>query len=515
MEGYFVEEDGAPHSVDYALEFDNVGFVYGGSEDVNVLKGFSLKVRCGECICITGPSGCGKTTVTRLVNGMIPSFYEGTVTGRIAIMGKDSDLWDTGELCQVVGSVFQNPRSQFFNLDTTSELSYGCENLGIPREEIVSRVAAAASVLGIEYLLERDMHDLSGGQRQLLSLGAACAMGADVLVLDEPTANLDATATRAVARALARLKGQGKTIVIVEHRLHWLGGLVDRVVLMRDGAVAGSWRAEEFARIPAKQREEMGLRAWSLEELRPCACVRGASDGGEPEFDVQADGLRAGYGSSRDVLKGASFSLESGHVVAVIGCNGAGKTTLARVICGLTQETYGGVSIDARAVPVRERPGRAFLVLQEPGYQLFGASVRAEFNVGARIRSSQVGDAADELIARFGLAGKEERHPASLSGGEQQRLALAVGVHTKARLLVLDEPTSGLDLLNMHRVAAEIRRLADEGCCVLVVTHDAEFVAAACDQVLEIDDGCVRECYRLDGETWGKATKVLSAGMGP
>ena len=512
MEARFVAKRASERSEDYALEFENVGFAYGGAGSAPTLQDFTLKVRYGECVCVTGPSGCGKTTVTRLANGLIPSFYEGTVAGRIAIMGADTGLWDSGELCRTIDSVFQNPRSQFFNLDTTSELAYGCENLGLPREEIVSRIAAAASVLGIGHLLERDMRDLSGGQRQLLSFGAACAMGAEVLVLDEPTANLDAPATKAVVQALSRLKEQGKTIVVVEHRLHWLDGLADRVVLMRDGGVAGTWQAEEFARIPAEERKRMGLRAWSLEEVRPSAPANGGSDGGEPEFDVQADGLRAGYGPSRDVLKGVSFSLEGGHAVAVIGRNGAGKTTLARVVCGLTRESYGGISIGARAVPARERPGRAFLVLQEPGYQLFAASVRSEFDVGARGRSSRAEESAEALIRRFGLTGKEARHPASLSGGEKQRLALAVGVHANARLLILDEPTSGLDLLNMRRVAAEIRRLAEEGRCVLVVTHDAELVAASCDCVLEVDDGRVRDCYRLDEATWEKAAEVLSAG---
>lgn len=499
----------------YEIEFKGVSFAYGAlSEKKNpVLNDVSLGVPGGECVCVTGSSGCGKTTLTRLINGLIPSFYEGSKRGRVLIKGVELERWEMDDLCRSVGSVFQNPRSQFFNLDTTSELAYGCENLGVSREEILRSVAYAAAALNLQDLLERDIHDLSGGQRQLLALGAACAMGADILVLDEPTANLDAVATEAVKRTLQDLKKQGKTILIVEHRLHWLDGLVDRVVCMDAGRLVGDWTAREFADMPAGEVERMRLRAWSLCSLRVGIQEQAEreqdSRGAEP-LDIQADGLRARYGPHKEILKGLSFSTSGGHAVAIVGHNGQGKSTMARVVAGLMRETYGGISVNACPLPARDRIGSIYLVLQESGYQLFGTSVRKEFAIGMESPDDTSMVCIDDLIARFGLAGKSDRHPATLSGGEKQRLALAVGVHTGAKLLVLDEPTSGLDLANMRRCASEIRRLADSGSCVFVITHDAELVAAACDQVIEIVDGKAARAYDLDRETLPRVLRVLA-----
>jgi energy-coupling factor transport system ATP-binding protein len=504
----------------YEIEFESVSFAYGALSKTKrlVLDDICLRVPRGECLCVTGASGCGKTTLTRLLNGLIPSFYEGMKQGRVLVKGIEIERWAMEDLCRMVGSVFQNPRSQFFNLDTTSELAYGCENLGLNREEILRNVARAAEALNLQGLLERDIHDLSGGQRQLLALGTACAMGADVFVLDEPTANLDAVATQAVKRTLQILKEQEKTIFIVEHRLHWLDGLADRIVCMDAGRIAYDWKACEFAALPAGEVARMGLRAWSLRDLRtekPYSAKTAQTGSGVALSDVlpleiQTDGLRTGYGLRQEILKGLSLSATGGHAVAVVGRNGQGKTTLARVLSGIMRETYGGISINARPLSAHNRAGSVYLVLQESGYQLFGTNVRNEFTIG--MESSDEADRAhiDDLIERFGLAGKEDWHPASLSGGEKQRLALAVGVHAGAELLVLDEPTSGLDLANMRRCALEIRRLADSGRCVFVITHDVELVVAACDQVIEIADGRAESTYDLTNATLPHTLRILA-----
>ncbi|MDR2106116.1 MAG: ABC transporter ATP-binding protein [Coriobacteriales bacterium] len=502
----------------YRIEFENVSFAYGALSERKqlVLDGVSLQIPRGECVCVTGASGCGKTTLTRLVNGLIPSFFEGTKQGRVLVKGVEIERWEMDDLCRTVGSVFQNPRSQFFNLDTTSELAYGCENLGVSREETLRGVAQATELLNLESLLERDIHDLSGGQRQLLALGAVCAMGADIFVLDEPTANLDAVSTQAVKRALQSLKKQGTTILIVEHRLHWLEGLADRVVRMEAGRIVDDWSARAFSTLSTSELAQMGLRAWSLRDLRLERLVGFAQSSTPstlsetPTLVVQADGLRAGYTPHKGVLKGLSFSARGGHTIAVVGRNGQGKSTLARVVAGLMRESYGGISVDARPLAARDRAGSIYLVLQESGYQLFASSVRKEFAVGMKPSDKDGAARADDLIARFGLAERSERHPASLSGGEKQRLALAVGVHAGAQLLMLDEPTSGLDRANMQRCAQEIRRLADSGRCVFVITHDAELVALACDQVIEVVGGRVHSAYDLTEHSLPRALRILA-----
>jgi energy-coupling factor transport system ATP-binding protein len=267
---------------------------------------------------------------------------------------------------------------------------------------------------------------------------------------------------------------------------------------MDAGRITHDWDVNEFSTLSTNELTQMGLRAWSLcglQVTQPALPVNKSCDA--LPFDIQADSLRVGYTRRQEVLKGLSFLATSGHVIAVVGRNGQGKSTLARVIAGLMRETYGGISIDARPLNVRDRIGNIYLVLQESAYQLFASSVRKEFTIGMKPERNATTECIDDLLLRFGLAEKQERHPASLSGGEKQRLALAVGVHAGAKLLVLDEPTSGLDLTNMQRCALEIRRLADSGCCIFVITHDAELVATACDQVIEIANGKVRNMYAL------------------
>ena len=281
---------------------------------------------------------------------------------------------------------------------------------------------------------------------------------------------------------------------------------------------------------------EMGLRAWSLTNLKLRACEEAgasrasgrldaeagpshaaAQSGRSAEvsrararLDIQADGLRAAYARGGEVLKGASFRASGGHSIAVIGRNGQGKSTLARVMAGLMKETYGGISIDAKPLSVRDRAGSVYLVFQESGYQLFSSSVRGEFAVGRDKASRLSAEEVDRLVADFGLEGTQDRHPASLSGGEKQRLALAVGVSAGARVLVLDEPTSGLDKARMSLAAAQIRKLVRAGRCVFVVTHDVELVAEACDQVIEIDRGRVRDAYGLDRRTFPRVLSILA-----
>ena len=485
-----------------AVQLEGVSYTYPGAAEPT-LRSVSLEVPAGQCVVVTGPSGCGKTTLSRLVNGLVPHVYAGEVTGRVLVGGAEVAAWAPDELGVRVGSVFQNPRSQFVNLDVASEIAFGCENLGLPRAEIVERVEEAAAALGIRPLLDRSIEELSGGQKQAVILASALAMRPAVFVLDEPTASLDTASMMRLAEVVAALKAQGKTVIVSEHRLWWLHGVADRVVLMEEGTVVGDWDAASYGALPRAERAALGMRAWTVAEMEeemaarvevaPAASVEGSpapATGAAAAEGLAAQSLTVAFRRNPPVLEGLSLAVAPGRVLGIVGRNGAGKTTLLRCLSGLTRERAGSVALDGRALAARERPGTVHLVMQEPGYQLFADSARAEL----RLPDAE----ADELLAAFGLAACAERHPLSLSGGERQRLAIAAGIAQGARALVLDEPTSGLDRANMERVAAALRRVAAAGVAVALVTHDYEFLCAVCDEVAEVESGRVSARYDLD-----------------
>ncbi|MEI3309625.1 MAG: ATP-binding cassette domain-containing protein [Eggerthella lenta] len=337
-------------------------------------------------------------------------------------------------------------------------------------------------------------------------------------MLDEPTASLDVGAMLQLAEAVARLKAAGKTVLVAEHRLWWLAGIADRVVVMRGGRVVRDADAAAFARIGEDERARLGLRAWDLARVSPARRGDGSAASGARAADeapaLDAAGLEAGYGRDAPVLRGAGLRLDAGTVTALVGRNGAGKTTLSRCLVGLHRERAGSVRFRGEEPRRRDRPEHAYLVMQETGYQLFSDTVRGELlgaltHGGLRPAPDGADGQADRALARFGLEDIAERHPLSLSGGQRQRLAIAVGILQGARVLVLDEPTSGLDFGTMGRVADEVRRARDAGACIVVVTHDYEFVCAACDQVAVLEDGVVSDVLPVRGEALGRIRRAI------
>lgn len=510
------EDIAAAEASPYAIELDGCTFRYKVASRPS-LRDVSLKVSCGQCIVVTGQSGCGKTTLTRLANALIPLMYEGDLQGEVRVAGRPVPAWTMSELSARVGSVFQNPRSQLVNLDVTSEIAFGCENLGIAREEMVDRVARAASALDVAHLLGRGTEALSGGQKQSVILASAYAVHPDIFVLDEPTASLDVRAMRKLAQTVALLKSQGKTVLVSEHRLWWLAGIADRYVVLEAGAVAGDWTAEEFLALPLEKRNDMGLRAASLGEIDSAvaASVSGAAgDGGNSNSNgsphredpiVSMRGVVAGYRGAPAVLNELDFDLVSGRVVGIVGRNGAGKTTLARCMAGLLKEKAGAVEVGGVLLRAKKRTGRVYLVMQEPGYQLFGSTVEGELADACRAAGAEDPVACERRIAQekaaLALEGLADRHPLSLSGGERQRLSIAAGLLSGARAVVLDEPTSGLDYLNMRRIDARIAALRNEGAGVCVVSHDYEFLCSACDEIALVEGGRIVERFPLNKAT--------------
>ncbi|OZG61844.1 ABC transporter ATP-binding protein [Bifidobacterium hapali] len=479
----------------------------------------NLTVRPGETVMLCGQSGCGKTTATRLLNGLIPNFFHGDVTGSQIVCGLGStDVRQRPPIeayVPLVGSVFQNPKTQYFNADTTSELAFPCENVGESPADIRARVAQVAQRFGIEHLLGRSVFKLSGGEKQRLAVAAATMLHPRLIVMDEPTSNLDHTAMRDLHDMVAELKRDGVTVVIAEHRLAWCADLVDRYVRFEHGAIAGEYTAAEFETLPAKQLQSWGLRALDLtayhEQLRSKTNVTALQ---EHDDGTHRKSRRPSIIATRDLTVGyrrafrrgiPDIDLRGGEIIGLMGHNGAGKSTLVRTLCGLQKPLSGQVLLHDQPARPAALTHAGFLVMQDVNYQLFSDSVREEVLLGlgdaddavpASLQTVQstnrsattLGELADDVLAQLDLLPFTDRHPMSLSGGQKQRLAIASAIMCGKELIVLDEPTSGLDRAHMMQVGALLRQLADDGRAVLVVTHDEELAALWCDRIINLDD---------------------------
>ena len=481
------------------IEFQNVSFSYPDSTEGG-LKHIDLTIPDGQCVLLCGRSGCGKTTLTRLINGLIPQFFVGELSGQILLDGENLAELPMYRIAEKVGSVFQNPRTQFFNVDTDSEIAFGMENEAVPKEQMEKRVAETAKALHIENLLGRNIFALSGGEKQKIAFASVYAMNPEVYLLDEPSSNLDMTAINDLRDHLRLIKSQGKTVIIAEHRLYYLTNVADRIIYLENGRIAGDFTPEQFRMLSAEERQSMGLRATDLREEKPvCAVVASQS----PVLELQNVALAY---KKQPVLSSISLQAAPGDIIAVVGHNGAGKTTFSRALCGLHKEASGQYLWNGKPQKPKERMKRSYLVMQDVNYQLFAESVEAECTFGIKQPNTAL---AEQTLEELGLAPFRNRHPNTLSGGQKQRLAAASSMVCGKELLVFDEPTSGLDYDSMVRLSTLIRRLSDMGKIIFIVTHDYEFVCRTCTRVLHLDGGGIRADFPITEELLPTMKKIF------
>ena len=484
-----------------------VTYRYPGEERA-ALRDFSLDVEEGEFLLVAGVSGSGKSTLLRMFNGLVPHFYGGQVAGSIWVAGKDPVLLGPGDMSEVVGLVFQDPEAQMVAERVEDEVAFGMESAGLPLALMRERIEESLHALGIAHLRARKVSTLSGGERQRVAIASVLTMQPRLLVLDEPTSQLDPESAEDVLSSVVRLnKELGLTVIMSEHRLERVVQHVDRIIYMAPGGETLSGDAREvLAQMPiAPPLTELGkLLGWeplplSIEDARrfitetpgPKSEGRGPKEASSPVGTPHStlDRVWLGYGR-QDILRDFSLDVRAGEITALMGRNGAGKTTILRLIPGLLKPSRGRVvteGLDTRHTSLVEMARVVGYVPQQPDVLLFADTVAGEVDFTRRAHRLPPDGAA--LLESLSLTRYSQHDPRDLSVGEKQRVALAAVLAGEPLMLVLDEPTRGLDYIQKGALANILRDLRDSGRTIVLATHDVELAARLADRVVLLDDG--------------------------
>ena len=488
------------------ISLNNVTYTYPSARQP-ALRNLSLDVEAGEFLLVTGVSGAGKSTLLRLFNGLVPHFYGGHVSGSVRVAGRDPVALGPGEMSDIVGLVFQDPEAQFVAEIVEDELAFALENAGLPMPLMRKRVEESLHALSIEHLRGRRVSTLSGGERQRVAIAAVLTLQPQVLVLDEPTSQLDPQSAEEVLDALVKLNSDlGLTIILSEHRLERVVQYADRILYIEmDGETQlGTPRDILSSTALAPPVTEVGkLLNWTplpltIKEgrrfVQARALVNVHSKDPSPAFDPspEAASLDRTWFSydGREVLRGLSMSIRQGEITALMGRNGAGKTTILKLIVGLLKPGRGSVCTldeDTRNISLDALSRLVGYVPQQPDVLLFADTVQAEIDFTRRTHGLPPDGA--QLMQTLGLTPYRMADPRDLSVGERQRVAIAAVLAGDPPLLVLDEPTRGLDYLQKTALTHMLRTLRDNGKTVILATHDVELAARLADRVVLLGDG--------------------------
>ncbi len=441
-------------------------FAYADCDET--LHEISFDVKKGEFILLTGASGCGKSTLLRLINGIIPAYYDGNIDGNITFRGKCVETFAAGDLARYMGTVFQDPKDQFFSTIVEDEIALVGENLGMEHTLLTHRVEELLTRFALTKLRNHSLRQLSGGEKQKVAIASTLVYDADLILFDEPSASLDYASILKLRVLLQELKEAGKTIIVCEHRLFYLTDLCDRLVFMKDGAICGDYPQKALNQTLQKQLQ---VRSFSEEQMKgehdaspgtPCVYVK--------DLDVIA--------GRRRLMQDVTFSLAKGEVMAVLGRNGIGKSTMASMLAGLSRVKKGTISVGKTR---KERLHRTFYVLQDADSQLFFDSVENEILLDRR--APDFLSEAKRCLMATDLWEKRLLFPQTLSTGEKQRLTVICGILETCDLLILDEPTAGLDFKRMNQIASLILEKS-ESVPVMLITHDVELLLRVANTAL-------------------------------
>jgi energy-coupling factor transporter ATP-binding protein EcfA2 len=521
------------------IKIEQFTFCYSGSS-LPALKNVNLTINDGEFLLITGPSGGGKSSLCRCFNGLIPHFYGGTVSGRVEVQGIDTSVQPMKKITGTVGMIFQDPENQMVTTDVEREIAFGLENMAFPRDLIAKRIEESLDTLGISGLRHRQLHGLSGGEKQKVAIASVLALHPDVIVLDEPTSELDPKGAEDVLSIIARLNDElGITIILVEHRLDRVVHLVDRVIILDKGQiVADGHPGEVFSRtsiadsgigIPPIIRLVQGLRNKGFSIVKTPltvkegriflddifknvkAPIRPGTREARGDTIITMEKLWHSFSNNSFALHDVNLAARESEFIAVMGKNASGKTTLVKHMNGLLKPTRGHVivnGINTRESTVAQLARKVGYVFQNPNDHLFAETVEDEIAFTLKQQgcsSPEINTRVNTLLEQFNLMQYRDRYPRSLSGGEKQRVALASVIASSPKILVLDEPTRGMEYKLKNELMRFLREYKNDGNVVILVTHDVETIAEHADRVILLSEGSIV----VDGDRRNVLSKAL------
>ncbi len=519
------------------IRFENFTFYYSDAERP-ALEDINLNILDGEFLLVSGPTGSGKSSLCRCLNGLIPNFYGGHLFGRVEVQGLDTSEHSTKELAEIVGMIFQDPENQLFTVDVEREIAFGLENLGFSENIITKRIEEALDAVGISHLRYRQLQELSSGEKQKTALASVMALHPDILVLDEPTSQLDPKGAEEILMVVEKLNDElGITVVLVEHRLDRVVHHVDRMLLMCDGRVLRDGSPREILRsgeiesirvgVPPVARliKELARRGvkvkktpLTVKEARPILdqAFRETSftpkEEERPKGDliIEIRGLSYTYPNGPIALKNINLKIHEREFVSIIGRNASGKTTLTKHFNGLLKPTQGNIAIygvDTSKASVAELARMVGYVFQNPNVHLIGETVEEEILSSLKhldLSEDEIEQRVTQVLEEFSLLPYRDQYPRYLSGGEREKAAIASVIARSPKILVLDEPTRGMDYGLKNDLMGFLDKYRKRGNTIILVTHDIETVADYSDRVILMSEGRVI----LDGpkkETLSKA----------
>jgi energy-coupling factor transport system ATP-binding protein len=538
------------------LELEKVSFRYRGRREWS-LRDISLRVEAGEFVTLAGTNGSGKSTLLRLLNGLIPHFYEGELQGRIRVAGLNPQEQPIHELFGRIALLSQNPQAQLFSATVRQELAFGLESLALPRPEIEARLAEVVNYFNLQSLLARKPDELSGGEQQRVLVAAMLALRPDVLALDEPFAMLDYAEICRLSRELDHLNQRGTTLLVADQRLGQATGLLKkgrRCLFLEGGRLVADGLAEQIfgmagsaasdselipplaalfkrsgcaerplelnAAVEVCLKSDLALESWPVFRVAKAADV--------PLIELQAVTLQPGP-AAPPALHEVSLKVDKAEVVALLGRNGSGKSTLARHMVGLKAQQSGKSWFNGKQSYRSQRfrwwgrnyskksalqPGLAGILVQNSDLQLFLPKVQEELEFGRQMLKRGEQNWLQELIERLEIGPLLERNPFTLSGGEKKRVALACVLATEPELVVLDEPTAGLDYRHARTVTDLVGRVAERGSTVVLISHDLELAANVAPRWLILDQKRL-ERYLLAENLQTQISMLEASGLEP